>query len=143
MSYKSIYETLISRLQTVTTLPTLQKENNRVQLGSGKTAWCRATLLPAKSMISTIGNNGYTESLGLFQIDLFYPADGSYTDAFTMVDTILNKFIPGTVLSGITVKNSWAESAQTINTQSTTIPNYYMQPILIEWSLYSQRDTIV
>lgn len=142
MSYITIYEAIVNRLQTITNLPTLQKENNRVKLGNGKTAWSRATILPARTKIETLGVNGYNEVNGLVQIDLFYPSDASYTDSFTMIDLILDKFVIGTQLSNVIIQNSYPLSAQTVST-SSNVPNFYMSSVMIEYSLYEQRQTIV
>jgi len=144
MSIKTIYDTIITRLETVVDLPTLQKENNRRQLGSGSsitTDWCRATLLPARTNLETVGPNGFNEINGLVQVDLFYPADSDYSTSFLMVDAILNKFVAGTLINSVIIRNSYMLSAQTVKSQGV-IPNYYQVSIIIEWSLYEQRPTI-
>lgn len=143
MSYKTVYDVLTTRLNTVSGLPRLQLENIRVDLGSGTTAWSRATLLPSTTNIETVGPNGYSELRGLLQIDLFYPADKGYASSFTMVDSILDKFIPGTILtSDVIIQNSYMMSSQNLSSMERSMTNYHMICLMVEWSLYKQRNTI-
>jgi hypothetical protein len=141
MSYYTIHTTLDNRLQTVTGLPTLQQENVR-KVGDKKlTEWCRSTLLPSKTVVETVGLNGYNKVFGQYQIDIFYPQDISYTLPFQMGDTILHSFIIGTVLSGINITNSYILSGQSFQ-GSNQVPGYYKLIVMIEWVKYEQRPTI-
>ena len=137
MSYKTTYESLITQLQTVTSLPTLQKENNRIQLGGGKTPWCRASILPVPTNIATLGPNGLNNEIGIFQVDLFYPQDNGYDTSFDMADSILQKYKAGSLVDGIIIRNSWISSNQQINGQG--IQNYYMISVRVEFNKYVSR----
>ena len=141
MSYISIHTALSDRLQTVVGLPTLQEENNRVRLGNGD-IWSRATLLPAKTNIQTIGPNGFNQLNGLYQVDLFYPSDTGYTEPYNMVDLILASFVAGTVLGQIRIKNSYMISSHDLSRTDKVMPNYFILPVMIEWETYEQRPTI-
>ena len=135
MNISTIYTTLTTRLKTVSGLPTVQEENNRTNL---KTSFSRATIIPARTNILGLGPNDLNQVRGIYQVDLFILADSSYVSGYALTDSILQTFIAGTTVSGI--KN---DNAYTLPSQQTTIPNYHMFSVSIEWSVYEERGDIV
>lgn len=135
MDISTIYTTLTTRLKTVTSLPTVQEENNRTNL---KTSFSRATIIPARTNILTLGPNGINQVRGIYQVDLFILADSSYVSGYALTDSILQKFIAGTTLSGIKIDNAY-----TLPSQQTSIPNYHMFSVAVEWSSYEERGNII
>jgi hypothetical protein len=136
MSFKTIHASLDTKLKTITGLPRLQEENIRIKLGSGTSAWCRATLLPAKTVIATVGQQGFNQYNGLYQIDLFYPNNATYVDCFDMADTIIATFIPGLILDNTRITNSYIQPGY------TSEANYYVVPVIIEWEQYINRPQL-
>lgn len=137
MSNLLIHTLLDTRLKTVSGLPTLQEENNRIRIGAGTKAWCRSTLIPNPTFIATIGQQGYSSQTGIFQIDLFYPGDASYQSTFIMAQTIIAMFPAGLQIDDVRIVNSYSRAG------FSGAPNYYTVPVVIEYEYYYQRTALI
>lgn len=128
-----ILAALDTQLLLTTGLPTFRAENERY-LKVNKTAFCRSTILPAKTTVETLGLTGYDRISGLYQVDLFYPSDEGYTTSGTIADAIVANF-PKTLqltLTGgqvIAIEMAWRQPARKLD-------NHYNLPILVSWYGY-------
>ena len=129
MSNTAIHEILDTKLQTVVNLPTLQTENTLIR-PANTTAWCRSTLLPAATVVESIGVDGRERKHGLFQVDLFFINNGGYKDASEMADLVVAAFSKGLYLTDgnytVMILRSWIDAAK-------PFPNYYNVPVIVEW----------
>lgn len=104
-------------------------ENKRFDPGKG-VLWIRPTFIPGKSKAAAIGMNAQDRIIGIYQIDVFAPADEGVYDGGQQVDAIQTAFKKGTALvySGVTVKINrvW---------RSTGRPgtDWYQIPVIVEW----------
>lgn len=132
MSTSGDISTLNTILLTTSNLPTLQSENKRIDLGSGKTPWCRSTLLPARTTQVSIGSSGIDNINGLYQIDLFYPQNSSYVLIYDMADAIINNFTIGSKSGGLHVINSYIQKLPGVT-------NYFNLAVIVEWQAFRDR----
>jgi len=85
-----IIAALDGNLNTMSGLPSVAWPNKKFKPVQG-TLFVRPTLLPADTITATIGL-GSDLSSGIYQIDVFSPADEGKNEAFTMADTIAEQF---------------------------------------------------
>ena len=93
----TIRGTMTARLNTLTPAMVVAWENVNLDLKAG-TPWLRATLLPADPEPSCIGIDGWTQRLGIFQVDVFYPLGAGWKTAVDKVDDVCDLFTQGQVL---------------------------------------------
>ena len=131
MSNATIQNLLDTHLLTVTGLPTLQRENTRVTPQTG-VPWSRATFLPAETLRETLGVTGRNRLRGLYQIDLFYPADTGALAANEMADEVINDFRPGIQLIHqqsnliVHIEMAWREAG-------SRYEQFYNAPVIVRW----------
>ena len=131
MSITTIHTLLDTHLLTVTGLPTLQRENTRVTPQTG-VPWSRATLLPAETRQETLGVTGRNRLNGLYQIDLFYPADTGVQDANEMADELTYEFRRGVQLVHqqsnliVNIEMAWREAG-------SRYEQFYNAPVIVRW----------
>lgn len=132
------FETELATIQTVNALPIIQKENVLKRVGS-RAEWMRITILPAASRLESIGPGGITKSLGIVQVDIFYPDSSGASQARLYADTIMNNFTPGKMLTSnsITsmVMNVYPMPAMSAN-------NSYQQSVRIEYNSWNNRPLL-
>jgi len=130
MSYRLIQNILDTQLATVSDLPVLIKQNESGALEARYDRYVRSTLLPAETVDLTMGLSGFDQMQGLFQIDVFMPADDGIDGSNYMADQIIAAFpSSNTLTSGsvsVRILKVWLEPSQ----QST---NYLMTPVMIRW----------
>lgn len=70
------------------------------------TEYLRPTLLPGRSRAATAGSSGQQFHQGIFQVDIFWPANEGSGGALSEADAIIDHFKRGTNLSasGFTVR---------------------------------------
>ena len=126
MSITSIQTALDTQLAAVSGLPVIQLENTRYEPKTG-VAWSRPTLLPAETERLSSAKDLLQ---GLYQVDLFYPADKGAATASAMADLVKAAFPRGSTLtSGSTtvhITKSWREPAQSLN-------QFYQVILLVRW----------
>jgi len=88
---------LDTQLNTMAGLPPVAWHNKKYTPVQG-TLFIRPTLIPATTTAATIGA-GSDFSTGLYQIDIFSPADEGKNEASTMSDTIAEQFKRDTELT--------------------------------------------
>jgi len=133
MSYSIIQDLLDTQLATVTSLPTLNKENTRNEPKTN-VPYSRSTLLP----IETTALSTHTDEFqGLYQVDLFYPQSKGYTDAAEKADLVIEAFKRGLELGDdelrVHVRMSWREVAQPFQ-------QFYNVPVMVRWSCLLSRS---
>jgi hypothetical protein len=132
MSFASINSILETKLATVAGLPVVQAENTLYK-PANTPSWCRTTLLPAATVVESIGTDGRERKNGLFQVDLFYINNSGYTAAMSMADLIIATFTKGIYLNDtsftVMVLRSYMDSAK-------PFPNYYQLPVIVEWECF-------
>lgn len=133
MNTLTIQTLLDAQLATLTDAPEIVKENERVSAGVNK-SWMRGTLLPAETENITLGLTGYQRLSGLYQIDIWTPADKGITTGATYADAVVALFAKGTVLTDNTNKvfilKSWREKGP----RETAI---YNTPVIVRWEAYN------
>jgi hypothetical protein len=133
MSYSIIQELLDEQLATVTTLPTLSKENVRYEPKTN-VPYSRTTLLPTEA---TALSTHTDECQGLYQVDLFYPQSKGYTDAAETADSVIAAFQRGLELveGGVRVhvRMAWRETA-------LPFQQFYNVPVIVRWSCLLPRS---
>jgi hypothetical protein len=135
MSTQIIQTLLDAQVQTISGLPVLQTENNRLNATTNLASFVRTTLLPAASSILTLGSGANAMRLltGLYQVDVFYPLDTGSSAARTLADTVVSTFPTGLRLTqgAVTVA---VEVASVMTAYS--INKYYCVPVRVQWTVY-------
>lgn len=135
MNFTIIQNLLDEKLLTLTDAPDdIVLENSRVSVGVNKT-WIRSTLLPNETENITLGLNGYQRLSGLYQIDIWTPADKGINTGSTLADAIVSLFSKGTVLSNtdgdkINIIKSWRE-------KGPKEPGVYNTPVIVKWEAFN------
>ena len=88
---------LDGNLNSMSSLPPVAWTNEQYTPTQG-TLYLRPTLLPADSNAATIGD-GTDINIGIYQIDIFSPADEGKNEIMLMSDTIAEQFKRDTVLT--------------------------------------------
>lgn len=101
----------------------------------------RTTLIPAKTIVETLGNQGYVSVNGNYAIDVFGQVNTSYVPVQTLSDTLLAAFPRGLIIplqngDQITV----ATSSPSVNTNQGgwSMGKLYARQIIVEFFLYTQ-----
>jgi hypothetical protein len=135
MSYIStldIQNALDTQLQTVADLPSFTVENERTEAQNVR-PYCRSTLAPSKSTVSSLGARPIIEQAGLYQIDLFYPVAYGFTDARTMADKVINAFPPSflTLADGnnLIIITAWSQAGVGYSNDNC----FWQIPVRVEW----------
>lgn len=132
MSYTAVEAALVAQLKTVSGLPALQEENTRYT-ANPKTAWCRATFLPAVAQSESLGVSGRKQIAGLFQVDLFFPTDVGTTAANAMTDAVVAAFSTTVNLSNSGVRVYLSNSQRRA---ATSYQNHYQIPVTVTWQAF-------
>ncbi len=94
------------------------------------TLWIRPTFMPGQSRAAAIGKNSQDRITGIYQVDVFAPADEGVYAGGQQVDSIMTLFKRGTALtySGVIVKINkvWRSTAR-------SEPDWYHIPVIVEW----------
>jgi hypothetical protein len=130
-NYTLIQQLLDARLETISTLPTLVKENTRKVDSKATETWVRSSLLPTIPDFTSIGSNGLTEYRGLYQVSCFVPVGYGPDDGNTLADLIINTFPKGLRLGQLMIWKAYRVNALIEDNKFTHIP------IRIEWSYWS------
>lgn len=92
--------------------------------------WIRPTFMPGQSRAAAIGVNAQDRITGIYQVDVFAPADEGVYDGGQEVSTIMTAYKRGTALvySGVTIKiiKVWRSTARPET-------DWYQIPVIIEW----------
>lgn len=134
-NYTLIQQLLDARLETVSNLPVLSKENTRKTDGKALTPWVRSSLIPTIPNYTSLGADGLTEFRGLYQVSCFLPLGYGPDDGNTLADAIVNAFEKGTQLgtspNTVLIWKAYRTNAQNEDNKFTHIP------VRIEWSYWS------
>jgi hypothetical protein len=139
MIHSTIISELNTRLKTISGLPQLLEENTRGKLGSGKTSFCKTTLLPANTSSFSVGVNGENRNYGIFQVDLYYPQGQGTTSSYDMGDKITDSFVAGLTLSNVRIVNSTVGNNKGKNTKD----NYYHLNVDILYENFTTRPNLI
>jgi Bacteriophage related domain of unknown function len=94
------------------------------------TLWIRPTFIPGQSKAAAIGVNAQDRITGIYQVDVFAPADVGVYDGGQQVSAVMTAYKRGTALiySGVTVKITkvWRSTAR-------PGPDWYQIPVIVEW----------
>jgi hypothetical protein len=130
MSISTVQTLLNAHLEDLTGLPPTQLENTQNLAVTGE-AFTRATLIPARSSVLSIGVDGRTELRGLYQVDLFVPLNSGTADVNALADLVVQHFPKGARLTdGSTTVHcalSWREVGRRVEA-------FYQVPVLVQWS---------
>ena len=111
-------------------MPAIQTENE-ISRAEDRQPFIRTTLLPARPNRLTVGVAGKDELIGLYQVDIFYPAGTGAMSAFIDADTLVTAFPrTWTYTSGtstLRVTQSWVETRGQIS-------NWYSLAVSLSWS---------
>jgi len=127
MKENLIESALNAQLNTLS-LPT-SWENRKFSAVKG-TLWIRPTFIPGQSKAAAIGVNAQDRITGIYQVDVFAPADDGVFTGGQQVNVIETAFKRGTslVFGGVTVKINkvWRSTAR-------PEPDWYHIPVIVEW----------
>jgi hypothetical protein len=101
----------------------------------------RLTLIPAKTIVETIGPNGFVSVNGNYAIDVCGQVNTSYVAVQTLSDTLLSAFSRGTKLtltSGDVVTVMNASPSVNTNQGGWTMGKLYARQIIIEFQCFTQ-----
>lgn len=62
---------------------------------SAGTPWARITVIPTQPEVTSLGDTGYDEAVGVLQVDLFYPLNQGNGQALTKAEAIRSYFKAG------------------------------------------------
>lgn len=96
--FTDISAALSGRLNTLTGGTPVAWENADYTPTDG-VMFLRETLLSGDTNQTSLGNDGYDEHLGVYQIDVFAPKGGGKGEAITKADAIADHFKRGTTLT--------------------------------------------
>lgn len=138
IGFADVQSLLDTQFDTLTTLPTVQKENKRRKT-STTTAFSRTHVIPTETELMTIGVQGQSRLNGLYIIDLFYPkAEGTAT-ALADIDVIIRSFE-----AGLFLQDAQLRTVEIYNSYPTgalpTIDNFYHRQVIVEWWAYRIRN---
>jgi hypothetical protein len=128
---RTTFRTLIeSHVAAIPGLPPLQRENTP-NIGKTGQPFARLTMLPARSVQSSVGLYGTDLHRALVQIDLFYPINAGTGPAEAMADTICSLFPRGFILSQGNVHMNFGTPSIDAG---YTFESFYCLPVVVEWS---------
>ena len=134
--YADVQTILDAQLDTVTGIPTITKENQKIRTSS-TSSFGRAIVQPATTVQESIGVRGTDRLNGIYVVDLFYPKDGGVADPNADVDAITVAFEAGSIfISGanqVEIFNSYP------GTTAPDLDKYYRAQVIIEWRARRQR----
>ena len=133
MNYTTIQKALDTQLSIVAGIPTFTEENARFK-PSATTPFTRSTLLPAQTVVESIGVHGIDRVNGLYQVDLYYPADQGYTTANTMADLVIAAFPKALQLT--TTDSIKVDVDVTWRLPARKVQNFYNVPVIVSWKSY-------
>lgn len=132
MVNNKIIELIDAELASITNVPVISYENITYK-PSLRTSYIRTTLLPAEPTQTTIGYDRTLRWNGLYQLDLFVPAN---TGAQSVIaDAIITHFQTNRFLIDdtftLTILGAWRNAART-NT------DWYQIPLLLRYETFTQ-----
>ena len=136
--YADAQTILDAKLATVTGIPAITTENERIKTGT-TTSFCRSYFEPTETEQECIGVLGTDRLNGLFIVDLFYPKDAGVADPNADIDAITVAFEAGTILTDLSdnkveIFNSWS------NGSLPDLEKFYRKQVLISWRARRQRS---
>lgn len=133
--FYDISAALDTQLNAMSGLPPVAWENDSYIPVVG-TLYLRATHIPADSLAATIGSSGIDDNIGVYQIDVFAPADEGKYEAWIMADNIANQFKRDTDLlyNGRTVRITRASIGN-----ANVSGGWYQIPVVIVYQSYTAQ----
>jgi len=125
------------QLKNMGSVPPIAWENKIYKPIKG-TLYLRATNMTGDATQAGLGDSGEDENLGVYQVDVFAPADKGKKAALQMADLVANRFKRGTDLtySGTTVRIS------SVNREAAlTVDGWYHIPVNINYYSITQPRT--
>jgi len=136
--FLDISAALDGHLNTMTSAPPVAWANIDYTPTVG-TLYVRPSLLPADTIQATLGDSGTDMNQGIYQIDVFAPANKGKNEAMVMADLIANRFKRGTDLAyngrNIRVK-SVSQAVATVNPDG-----YFQVPVKIIYISFTEART--
>lgn len=134
--FADVQTILDAQLDTVTGIPTITKENEKISTISG--SFGRAIMQPATTIAESIGVTGFDRLNGIYVVDLFYPKDAGVADPNADVDAITIAFEAGSIfISGanqVEIFNSYP------GTTAPDLEKFYRAQVIVEWRARRQRS---
>jgi hypothetical protein len=99
----------------------------------------RTTLIPAKTIVETLGVGGYVSVNGNYAIDVFGQVNTGYVAVQTLSDALLAAFPRGlqfVLPNGDTIQINNASPSVNTNQGGWTMGKLYARQIIIEWQGY-------
>jgi len=135
-SFAEVQQLLEQKLATLVTAAEVHWENAPFTPPTDGSPWYRVTFMPGTPFRGTLGENGFSELRGIFQVSVFYPAGGGSGTARAKADAIVSLFKSGTSLVGsslsLLVEMSWREAA-------LNEPDWYHVPVRVRWRALSNE----
>lgn len=129
--YDKVRAALSARLVAMTGVPsTIIYENSEGTTPSVGTAWLRTTLMPADAVRASMGSNGYSDTRGIWQVDVFVPPNQGPGYGDRLAGAIAAEFKTGTQMNAggvyLTVFSS-------VRKPATSEEAWYHVPVQITW----------
>jgi len=114
-------------------------ENHQYSPVTG-TKYLRETLLPADTVQVELGSTGIDETLGIYQVDVFAPANSTAgkSEAVNLADGVADQFNRGLVLT----YNSVNVRIRSVSRGAGTIDGaWFIVPVFVSFKSYTQPRT--
>jgi hypothetical protein len=101
----------------------------------------RTNLIPAPTVVETLGTDGYVNVSGIYAIDIFGAVNQGYVPVQTLGDVLLAAFSRGTILTltnGDQVTISTSSPSATVNQGAWLMNKLYCRQIMVKWFGYVQ-----
>ena len=129
MSRKNMSVALSSHLNTLVQKPSIAWENAAFIPANG-TLYVKEFTMPAGTMAVGIANDSSDDTVGIYQLSVYAPANGSKVPALDMVDKLTTHFARGTKI----VKGDTTIEIGTNSISPAMIDgNWYVMHISINW----------
>ncbi len=133
--YQDIRASLTAQAKTAASFPTQVAYEDYFFQPTPGTPYARLTLIPSQSKPFSV-DGGTSNTNGLFQVDIFCPAQAGTADAEARADNVMSVFRTGLRLAaGIdTIKIETSQRARAMVDAS-----WIMIPVTVNWRVFTQR----
>jgi hypothetical protein len=129
--FDQVRAALAAHLAAMVGLPAVVATENAEVSPTEGVAYLRTTLLPAEVPRAGAGSGGITDTLGLWQVDVFAPPNHGPGYADRMAGAIVKEFATGTRLTAgavaVVIYRAWRESGRQEE-------HWYHVPVLVRWN---------
>jgi hypothetical protein len=133
-----IQKALHNQLILTAGLPTgIERENERFKPNI-RDPWVRTQLLPSETTQQSLGQGGYNNLNGTYQISLFFPAGRTDIDTINeLVDAVVDNYVGANFL---TVNTTTVQVVDAWRDISVTESDWFQMIVYVRWTSQQQRN---